>query len=73
MLSTVVTGGAALILALLCGVLILPLPGDPARLPIDVCPSGEAASGPAARQRWNRPDIAPTGHANFPKGGFRTL
>jgi hypothetical protein len=45
MLSTVVVGASALILTLLCGVLILPSPNDPARPLIDHRPTGKEAFG----------------------------
>jgi hypothetical protein len=42
-LGPVVVVGASLILALLCGVVILPVPEAPARQPIDRQLNGEAA------------------------------
>jgi hypothetical protein len=44
MLSTVVVVGASLILPLLCSVLVLPRPDDPAREHIDRQLNGEAIS-----------------------------
>jgi hypothetical protein len=49
MLSTVVVGAAALVLPLLCAVLVLPTPDDPARPLIDHRPRGETALG---AERW---------------------
>ena len=43
-LSTVVVVGASLILTLLCSVVILPAPDNPARLSIDRQLNGEAVS-----------------------------
>ena len=48
MLSTVVVGAAALVLPLLCAVLVLPTPDDPARPLIDHRPRG----GPLTPQRF---------------------
>ena len=45
MLSTVVVGAAALVLPLLCAVLVLPTPDDPARPLIDHRPRGETPFG----------------------------
>jgi hypothetical protein len=49
MLSTVVVGAAALVLPLLCAVLVLPTPDDPARPLIDHRPRGETA---LSAERW---------------------
>ena len=45
MLSTVVVVGSTLILTLLCAVLVLPTPDDPARPLIDHRPRGETPFG----------------------------
>ncbi len=44
MLDTLIVVGAALILALFCSVLILPLPDDPVPQQMDPQPNGKAAS-----------------------------
>jgi hypothetical protein len=49
MLSTVVVGAAALVLPLLCAVLVLPTPDDPARPLSDHRPHGNT---PFGEERW---------------------
>jgi hypothetical protein len=52
-LSTVVVVGASLILTLLCGVVILPVPEAPARQPIDRQLNGEAAWEMSGRYKYD--------------------